>query len=117
MHHRRQGNTNFGTVAGVFSSPVCAFWGTKVQLLDLPGIIEGAAYGKGRGRQVVACAKTADLILMVLDDVGWADVGYHTSDFSTPHIDRLATVEGVRLERLYVQQVCSPTRSALMTVS
>ena len=33
MHHKRQGNTNFGTVAGVFSSPVCAFWGTKVQLL------------------------------------------------------------------------------------
>lgn len=39
----------------------------KIQMLDLPGIIEGAAYGKGRGRQVVACAKTADLILMVLD--------------------------------------------------
>ena len=39
----------------------------KIQMLDLPGIIEGAAYGKGRGRQVVACAKTADLILIVLD--------------------------------------------------
>ena len=36
-------------------------------MLDLPGIIEGAAYGKGRGRQVVMCAKTADLILIVLD--------------------------------------------------
>lgn len=35
--------------------------------LDLPGIIEGAASGRGRGRQVVAVAKTADLILMVLD--------------------------------------------------
>lgn len=41
--------------------------GTKIQLLDLPGIIEGAAHGKGRGRQVVAVAKSADLILMVLD--------------------------------------------------
>jgi len=41
--------------------------GTKIQLLDLPGIIEGAAAGKGRGRQVVAVAKSADLILMVLD--------------------------------------------------
>ena len=39
----------------------------KIQMLDLPGIIEGAAYGRGRGRQVVACAKTADLILIVLD--------------------------------------------------
>lgn len=29
----------------------------KIQLLDLPGIIEGAAQGKGRGREVIACAK------------------------------------------------------------
>lgn len=41
--------------------------GARIQLLDLPGIIEGAASGKGRGRQVVAVAKTADLVLMVLD--------------------------------------------------
>jgi small GTP-binding protein len=39
----------------------------KIQLLDLPGIIEGASQGKGRGRQVIACAKSSDLILMVLD--------------------------------------------------
>ena len=41
--------------------------GTKIQLLDLPGIIEGAAHGKGRGKEVISVAKTADLILMVLD--------------------------------------------------
>jgi len=41
--------------------------GTEIQLLDLPGIIEGAADGKGRGRQVIATARTADLILMMLD--------------------------------------------------
>ena len=35
--------------------------------MDLPGIIEGAAYGRGRGRQVIAVAKSADLILMILD--------------------------------------------------
>jgi small GTP-binding protein len=39
----------------------------KIQLLDLPGIIEGASEGKGKGRQVIACAKSADLILIVLD--------------------------------------------------
>ena len=39
----------------------------KMQLLDLPGIIEGAASGKGRGRQVIAVGKSSDLILMVLD--------------------------------------------------
>ncbi|CAM9533038.1 unnamed protein product [Chrysoparadoxa australica] len=40
---------------------------TRIQLLDLPGIIEGAAYGKGRGREVIAVARSADMILMVLD--------------------------------------------------
>ena len=39
----------------------------KIQLLDLPGIIEGAAHGRGRGRQVIATAKSADLIFIVLD--------------------------------------------------
>jgi len=39
----------------------------KIQLLDLPGIIEGAADGKGRGRQVIAVAKGCDLVLMILD--------------------------------------------------
>mmetsp|Transcript_15139 Transcript_15139/g.32651 ORF Transcript_15139/g.32651 Transcript_15139/m.32651 type:complete len:414 (-) Transcript_15139:87-1328(-) len=39
----------------------------KIQLLDLPGIIKGAASGKGRGRQVIATARSADVIIMVLD--------------------------------------------------
>ena len=39
----------------------------KIQLLDLPGIIEGAAEGKGRGRQVIAVAKNSDMVLMVLE--------------------------------------------------
>jgi len=39
----------------------------EIQLLDLPGIIEGAASGKGRGRQVIAVGKSADMIMMVLD--------------------------------------------------
>ena len=41
--------------------------GAKIQLLDLPGIIEGAKDGKGRGRQVIAVARTCNLIVIVLD--------------------------------------------------
>jgi hypothetical protein len=36
-------------------------------MLDLPGIIEGAKDGKGRGRQVISTARTCNLILIVLD--------------------------------------------------
>ncbi len=39
----------------------------KIQLLDLPGIIEGASEGKGKGRQVIAVARSSDMILMVID--------------------------------------------------
>jgi small GTP-binding protein len=41
--------------------------GCRIQLLDLPGIIEGAKDGKGRGRQVIGVARTCDTILLVLD--------------------------------------------------
>lgn len=36
-------------------------------MLDLPGIIEGAKDGKGRGKQVIAVARTCNLIIIVLD--------------------------------------------------
>ncbi len=41
--------------------------GTQVQIIDLPGIISGASKGKGRGKQVLGVARSADLILIVLD--------------------------------------------------
>ena len=46
---------------------VLEYGGAEIQVLDLPGIIEGAAEGKGRGRQVISAAKTSDMICMVLD--------------------------------------------------
>ncbi|CAB57908.1 Developmentally-regulated GTP-binding protein 1 [Caenorhabditis elegans] len=54
--------TTLTTVPGVIR-----YKGAKIQLLDLPGIIEGAKDGKGRGKQVIAVARTCSLILMVLD--------------------------------------------------
>lgn len=46
---------------------VVKYKGAKIQLLDLPGIIEGAKDNKGKGRQIVAVARTCNLILIVLD--------------------------------------------------
>ena len=48
--------------------------GAKIQILDLPGIIEGAADGVGRGKQVIAIARTCSLILMVLDGMQSLDL-------------------------------------------
>lgn len=46
---------------------VIHYKGAKIQLLDLPGIIEGAKDGKGRGRQIIGTARTCNMILIVLD--------------------------------------------------
>lgn len=46
---------------------VLEYDGVNIQVVDLPGIIQGAAQGKGRGRQVISTARTADLILMIID--------------------------------------------------
>ena len=43
------------------------YQGARIQILDLPGIISGAATGTGRGRRVLSVAKNADLIILVLD--------------------------------------------------
>lgn len=54
------------------------------------------------------------IVLMLADDLGWGDVGYHGGPIKTPHIDSLAK-SGTRLNRFYVMPVCSPTRGALLT--
>jgi uncharacterized protein len=41
--------------------------GARIQVLDLPGIIKGASSGKGLGRRVLAVARSADLVLFVVD--------------------------------------------------
>ncbi len=55
-----------------------------------------------------------NILVMVADDLGWADVGYHGGDIDTPSLDLLAE-QGVQLNRFYTTPSCSPTRAALMT--
>lgn len=54
------------------------------------------------------------LIFILADDQGFRDVGYHGSEIRTPTLDRLAA-EGVKLENYYVQPICTPSRSQLIT--
>ena len=54
-----------------------------------------------------------NIIMFIIDDLGWNDTGYQGADFTTPSIDRLAQ-EGVRLKQYYVQPLCTPSRASLM---
>jgi arylsulfatase A-like enzyme len=55
-----------------------------------------------------------NIIFILSDDHGWADVGWHGTEIKTPNLDRLAAA-GAKLEQFYVQPVCSPTRAAFLT--
>ena len=72
---------------------VLRYKGSKIQVLDLPGIIEGAAHGAGRGKEVIAVARSADAILIVLD-AGKEGLNRHREILET----ELETV-GIRLNQ------------------
>lgn len=55
-----------------------------------------------------------NILFMVADDLGWSDVGWHGGFGKTPNMDKLVR-EGVELDQHYVQPVCTPTRTALMS--
>ena len=60
--------------------------------------------------------KKPNIILMLIDDMGWRDLGYTGSDlYQTPNIDCISS-QGIRFTRAYsAHPVCSPTRAAIMT--
>ncbi|KAM4727776.1 arylsulfatase I-like [Anableps anableps] len=54
------------------------------------------------------------IIFILIDDQGFNDIGYHNPTIKTPTLDKLAA-EGVILENYYVQPICTPSRSQLLT--
>lgn len=62
----------------------------------------------------VSTPSKPNIVIILADDMGWGDVGYHGSEIKTPAIDKLAA-SGVRLEQFYTASLCSPTRACLMT--
>ncbi len=55
-----------------------------------------------------------NVIVIVSDDQGWADIGYHNPKVYSPRLDALAA-SGVKFSQHYVMPQCTPTRVALMT--
>ncbi|XP_067670409.1 arylsulfatase B-like [Haliotis asinina] len=62
----------------------------------------------------LASALRPNIVFIVADDLGWNDLGFRNPDMITPNIDKLAT-EGIIFNNAYVQPLCSPSRTALMS--
>jgi len=74
----------------------------RIQLLDLPGLIVGASTGRGRGRQVIATAKSCDIILMVVDAT--------KEDAQIPLLTKELENVGIRLNRHPPDVSCAKTK-------
>jgi arylsulfatase A-like enzyme len=55
-----------------------------------------------------------NILVIIVDDLRWAGVGFHSKAMTTPSLDKLAK-EGTELSRFYAYPVCSPTRAALLS--
>ena len=64
--------------------------------------------------QVQGKSKRPNIIIILGDDMGFADMGSFGSEIKTPNLDSLAN-DGVRFTNFYTHASCSPTRSMLLT--
>jgi arylsulfatase A-like enzyme len=62
----------------------------------------------------VAASERPNILFLIADDLGWADVGWHGSEIDTPNLDGLSR-QGVILDQHYVTPMCSSTRACLLS--
>ena len=77
-------------------------------------LLAGAALAGCRDAARAPLASAPNIVLIVADDLGWGDVGFHGSAIQTPNLDALAR-EGIELDRFYTTPVCTTTRAGLLT--
>lgn len=61
-----------------------------------------------------AQTKKPNIVLILVDDMGYSDIGAYGSEINTPNLDQLAK-EGLRLKEFYNNSICAPTRASLLT--
>src|SRR4051794_12632652 len=76
------------------------------------GTLGAAALGRGLAQP----KKPLNFVFILIDDLGWRDVGCFGSQYyETPNVDRLAA-SGMKFDNFYAAApVCSPTRASIMT--
>lgn len=82
--------------------------------ISVAGLATLTIAGQGKEFRQPEAPLKPNILIIIPDDLGWSDVGYHGSVIQTPNIDKLAE-NGIRLEQHYVMPTCTPTRVSLMT--
>ena len=68
----------------------------------------------GRSGEGSSAGDRPNTLLLVADDLGYADLGSYGSDIRTPNLDALAA-EGIRFTQFHTAPLCAPTRAMLLT--
>src|SRR3954463_14508675 len=88
------------------------WWSDRSDVAGGDGLV--GARGDGGRPGPTAPDGAPNVLFVVLDDVGYAQLGCYGSDIDTPNLDRLAA-GGVRFANFHTTALCSPTRSCLLT--
>ena len=83
--------------------------GRRSHLLALPLVLSVLGLSQAR-----AADQRPNILLVMVDDMGWTDIGSFGSEIETPNVDALAA-DGVRFTNFRVSVSCSPTRSMLLS--
>jgi arylsulfatase len=100
-------NASRGRKTSLISRDGIASYGIAVVMTAVAAIIAGVP-------QAASQEQRPNILLIVADDAGYADIGSFGSEINTPNLDALASV-GVRFTQFNVSATCSPSRSMLLS--
>ena len=90
----------------IYYSLIILLWSHYTELAD-------SASAEASGDASGDASTKPNILMFVIDDLGWSDTSYKGSEIPTPTIDKFAN-EGIRLQQYYVHRLCSPTRAAIL---
>jgi arylsulfatase A-like enzyme len=86
----------------------------RITLRGLILLATAIVYIDTTSAQKAADKNKPNIILIMVDDMGYSDIGAYGSEIQTPNLDKLAS-EGLRFKEFYNNAICAPTRASLLT--
>src|SRR5688572_22480612 len=91
-----------------------AFRRVRLSALVAAAALGIVTFGAWRATPAAQTNARPNIIVVLVDDMGWSDIGPYGGEIPTPNLDALAA-RGVRFTQFYSTPRCSPTRASLLT--